>query len=105
MSQGHRDDTCNTEAEMRKPSGSVNGKNWLRHSGQAEKIDAMLLDGATVREISQELVRLGLCKKDVATAIRRVRNHLYHLGKGAHNVPLICVRNDIWRFAAQRRDD
>ncbi len=102
MSHGNSDDVFNTEKEVLSPSRLVNGKNWLRHSGQAEKIDEMLLTGATVIEIAQELVRTGLCKRDVSLAVIRVKNHLYHLGKGSHNVMLACDLNGVWRFVTKQ---
>jgi hypothetical protein len=43
MSRGQHDDLKKTIREMNKPSDLIDGKNWLRHDGQAMRIDEMFL--------------------------------------------------------------
>ena len=100
MSQGQKNDLSNTENELKKPSGLTKGKNWLRHTGQARRIDEMLLVGATKQEIAQDLIESGLFKKDLKTAIARVQNHISHIVKDEHMIPLNIDANGVLRFSA-----
>ena len=57
---------------MVKRFGLVNGKNWLRHAGQAQRIDEMLLSGATAQDIAFDLITSGLFTRNLQTAKARV---------------------------------
>jgi len=98
MSQGHHSDLERTKEEMIKSSGLIDGKNWLRHAGQAQRIDEMLLAGATVEEMAHDLIRTGLFTKGVDVAMKRVQRHIAHLRKEEHMLPLSQERNGLWRF-------
>lgn len=104
MSQGQHCDLSNTKEELVKPSGLINGKNWLRHVGQSQRIDEMLLIGATKHEIAQDLIKSGLFKKDLATAKARVQRHIEHIRKEAHKIPLNMDDNGVWKFAVKVMD-
>jgi len=101
MSMGHPSDLRNTEAELENRSDLVKGKNWLRHTGQALRIDEMLLSGATNDEMAHDLVRKGLFTKGVDAAKHRVQRHIEHLRNEEHMLPLTQERNGIWRFTAK----
>ena len=98
MSFGQLGDLRTTKEELEKPSGLINGKNWLRHEGQAQRIDEMLLVGATKQDIAQNLIKTGLCKKDLNTAIKRVQRHIDHIRKEEHKIPLKMDAFNVWRF-------
>ncbi|MEW6185008.1 MAG: hypothetical protein AB1585_04620 [Thermodesulfobacteriota bacterium] len=99
MSRGHPDDFRKTIEELKKPSGIKNGKNWLDHGGeQAQKIDEILLTGATKQEIAQDLIQIGLSKRDIQTTMHRVQRHIDHLRKEEHKLPLKQDKNGVWRF-------
>lgn len=100
MSQRRPDDDLRkTREELKKPTGLIDGKNWLDHKGkQNRRIDEMLLIGATELDIARDLIQKGLFKKDLPTAIKRVKRHLDHLGKEEHKLPLKQDINDVWRF-------
>lgn len=98
MSQGRKSDLRQTKEELVRSSGLINGKNWLRHSGQALRIDEMLLKGATKQDIAQDLMKMGLIHKDLATAIKRVQRHIDHIRKEEHKIPLSIDSNGAWKF-------
>lgn len=77
MSQGRPDDLRKTIEELRNPSGIIDGKNWLGHheGKQDQRIDEMLLKGATEQDIARDLIQRGLSKRDLSTAIKRVKIH------------------------------
>ncbi|MBI4768412.1 MAG: hypothetical protein HY787_28110 [Deltaproteobacteria bacterium] len=100
MSGGRPDDLRKTIEELRKPTGIVDGKNWLRHreGKQDQRIDDMLLKGATKQEIAQDLIQKGLSKRDLQTIMHRVQRHIDHIRKEEHKLPLKQDINGVWRF-------
>ena len=98
MSQVHAGDLRNTMQEMKKPTDIISGKNWLRHAGQGQRIDEMLLVGATKREIAEDIIKKGLSKRDLTTTVARVQRHIDHVGKEEHKLPLEIDSNGVWRF-------
>lgn len=98
MSKGHKDDSNKTIVELQQRSALVNGKNWLRHEGQAQRIDEKLLTGATIEDIATDLIRSGLFKKPISAAMKRVNRHIVHLSKEEHMLPVTCERNGVWHF-------
>ena len=98
MSQMHAGDLSKTIQELKKPTGLIGGKNWLRHSGQAQRIDEMFLTGATKREIAQDLFQNGLSKRDLATTMARVQRHIDHVRKEEHMLPLEVDSDGVWQF-------
>jgi hypothetical protein len=118
MSQGQRDDLRKTIEELRKTSGLTDGKNWLRHGGkQEQRIDEMLLTGATKQDIAQDIIQQGISKRNLKITQARVQRHIDHIRKEEHMLPLEKDVNGIWRFnreileaaygkaASQKNDD
>jgi hypothetical protein len=100
MSQGRPDDLRKTIEELRNPSGIIDGKNWLRHGEgkQDQRIDEMLLIGATKQDIARDLIQKGLSKRDLQITIQRVQRHIDHIRKEEHKIPLNQDENGVWRF-------
>ena len=100
MSKGRPDDLRKTIEELRKPSGLIDGKNWLGHhkGKQDQRIDEILLIGATKQDIAQDLIQKGLSKRDFLTTIQRVQRHIDHIRKEEHKIPLNQDENGVWRF-------
>ncbi|KAF0237351.1 MAG: hypothetical protein FD181_1917 [Prolixibacteraceae bacterium] len=67
-------------------------KNWLGHSGACSKIDALLLHGASFKEL------LSSGRKPSA-----IRAHLYHL-KTEHGLNILNV-NDVYSFLCMLKSD
>jgi len=99
LSKWHKADLRKTIEELVKPTGLISGKNWLRHKGQAQRIDEMLLNGATKQEIAQNLIISGQFTKDLNSAKARVQRHIDHLRKEEHKIPLEVDAHGVWRFA------
>jgi hypothetical protein len=88
MSGRQLNDFDKTIEQIKRPS-QVMDQSWLRHKGQAGRIDYMILDGATKSQIANELIKKGLSKRDFETTERRVQRHIDHLRKEVHMLPLI----------------
>ena len=70
MSQGHPDDLKKTLEELMQSTGLNNGRNWLGHVGkQAQRIDELLLIGASKQEIVRDLIEKGLSKINIHNTI------------------------------------
>lgn len=85
MSSGDRSDPSRTQAELRKPTGFVNGQNWLRHmeGSQAGMIDTLLLKGQSTREdIARELNK-HFGERPIKAWLNRVNGHLGHLQRSS----------------------
>lgn len=104
MSKGLHSDLRKTVEELKKPSGLIKGKNWLRHAGQAQRIDEMLLIGATKYDIAQDLIKKGIFKKDINIAIQRVQRHIDHIRKEEHKIPLAMDSYGVWQFNIKAAD-
>ncbi len=98
MSQVHAGDLSKTRQEMNQTTGLTNGKNWLRHSGQAQRIDEMLLVGSTKQEIAEDIIQRGLSKRDLKTTLARVQRHFDHVGHEEHKLPIEIDSNGICNF-------
>jgi hypothetical protein len=81
MSRGHQGDPALTQQVFAQPTPLVGGKNWLRHSGEAQAIDAMLLDGKYTIEEMADMIRHLSDKNsgNLPKLIQRVKQHLAHL--------------------------
>jgi hypothetical protein len=88
MSNGQPDDLDKTIQEVQNPSNEQ-GISWLRHKGQACRIDYMILAGATKEEIAANLIKSGLFTKSFDKALHRVQRHIDHLRKEAHMNPYL----------------
>ena len=98
MSQVHAGDLSKTMQEMKKTTDLVSGKSWLRHGGQGQRIDEMLLVGTTKREIAENIIKKGLPKRDLKTTVARVQRHIDHVGKEEHRLPLEIDSSGVWQF-------
>lgn len=104
MSRWQQGDLIKTKEELSKPTGLINGKNWLRHAGQALRIDELLLIGASKRDIAQDLINTGIFKKELKTAMARVQRHIDHIRKEEHKIPLEMDENGVWKFVLNSND-
>ncbi|MGP8052188.1 MAG: hypothetical protein ACLPYB_16485 [Desulfobaccales bacterium] len=94
MSNGNYDDRENTIKALENPR-QANG--WLHKEGtQANRLDQLLLRGATIKDMAENLIRSGLGDRDKLTTIGRIHTHLSHLQR-QHKLPLKTEIN-IWQF-------
>ncbi|MGA7577468.1 MAG: hypothetical protein ACLQUW_11860 [Desulfobaccales bacterium] len=94
MSKGNLYDRKKTIQAIENPS-QANG--WLhKEVTQANRLDQLLLRGATIKEMAEDLIRKGLGDRDRLTTIGRIRTHLSHLQR-QHKLPLKNEFN-LWKF-------
>ncbi len=94
MSQGRISDRENTIEALKNPR-QANG--WLHKEGtQANRLDQLLINGAYLNDMAEDLIKNGLGDRDKLTTIGRIRTHLSHLQR-EHKLPL-NNENNFWRF-------
>lgn len=83
MSAGEPEDWLRTQAQMRRPVSSSDGRNWLRHKigGQGALIDQMLLAGAYSREEIAQALKDAFGGR-LQEQQRRISSHFSHLTSG-----------------------
>ena len=113
MTNGLKEDIKNTIKQMKNPTGMMEGKNWLRHTGKDHTIiDEMLLIGATKDQIAKAMLDRGL-KPNIKKARQRVLRHFKHLEAAGmcekqtgHNLPLKPDdSNGKWRFDLKKLEE
>jgi len=97
MSDRQFNDLDKTIEQIKNPTKEM-GMSWLRHTGQACRIDYMILAGSTKKEIANNLIKTGLSERDFKTTLQRVQRHIDHLRKEVHMIPLKEDVNGIWKF-------
>jgi len=97
MSGKQFNDLDKTIEQIKNPTKDI-GMSWLRHTGQACRIDYMILAGSTKKEIANNLIKTGLSKRDFRTTLQRVQSHINHLRKNVHKIPLKEDVKGIWKF-------
>lgn len=97
MSKRQLNDLDNTVQQVKNPSKETS-MSWLRHKGQACRIDYLILAGSTKEEMANNLIVNGLSKRNLKITLQRVQRHIDHLRKEVHMIPLKEDSNGIWRF-------
>lgn len=98
MSSGLKLDRADTAYAEKAHELSMKNRNWLRHGigTTADKIDEMLLDGATIEQMA----------KGAKTTKATVSVHLSHLRK-EHKLPIVkkegVLRYDIGKMDGNRK--
>ena len=54
--------------------------------------------GATKLEIAENIIKIGLSKRDLTTTVARVQRHIDHVGKEEYKLPLEIDSNGVWPF-------
>ncbi|MEW6326065.1 MAG: hypothetical protein AB1487_00465 [Thermodesulfobacteriota bacterium] len=114
MNKKQTDWITKTIEQIRNPYIPQSGPNWLGHTKgtQGFRIDEMLLKGATEEEMAKDLIEQGLSKRDINTAIKRVKKHIYHLRtpgeqERGHGLNLLLKEdvNGVWKFIGDNAEN